>query len=135
MPRRALPRSHAASGAAALSRRVRAAERLFARRGELRSLLVDDQQMYGRDVLNGDRCTAHFRFPKSGTDEDDAWLHEALLRHGGQLTVVLESAPAQGRARFETSRSGQAFVDELNQTARWDAVVRSGWLPVDSPLE
>ena len=74
-------------------------------------------------VSAGDDCTVHIGYPHPyGTQDDEAWLANLVVRHGGRFSSgVMESAPQQRRATFPTVAVAHAFVDELTRSGQWRA--------------
>jgi hypothetical protein len=64
----------------------------------------------------------HIRYPVNHTPDDETWLAAVASRHNGELAdYVMESAPLQRTATFQTSPDAHAFAHELTNSRRWQA--------------
>ena len=66
----------------------------------------------------------HIRYPVDTNPDDATWLAAIASRHHGELAdYVMESAPVQRFAWFESTSDAHAFVEELADSGRWLASI------------
>lgn len=62
------------------------------------------------------------RHPFDHNSDDETWLVAVASRHNGKLAeFIVESAPMQRTAWFESICDARAFADELANSGRWRA--------------